>query len=304
MFLGVCFNSITLSAFPFIPESPYYLLYKDRPEKAKSALKQLRQDQDVDVELFEIAAAIKRQKSERGKPQDIILVKSNRKALLIMIWLNASQHMSSISVMLMNLHSILDEAGGKYITSSTAAILFAALMLIAAMSGSVVMDNFGRRFLLITSATLTGICLLVIALFFHMKLLGFDVITVSWLVPVAVLCYAAAFKFGIGLVPIVLTAELFPAKMKAIGMTLSDAFYCIFSVISLQIYHQLKNTFGMHVPFYIFACWCFCTVAVTILYIPETKGKTLEEIQLLLKEEECDKLLRIHNNNSNYTQMN
>ncbi|ENN83595.1 hypothetical protein YQE_00050, partial [Dendroctonus ponderosae] len=257
--IGMVFNGATLLTFPFMPDSPYYLLYTDRPEAAQRALQRLRPADDVDHELAQIAAAIKRQKGEKGRPQDILLVKSNRTALLIMVWLNASQHMSSISVMLMNLHSILDEAGGRYIGSSTAAILFSLLMLGAALSASALIDNFGRRALLVTSGVCAGLSLGVVAAYFHAKHAGIDVANQSWLVPAAVLFYAAAFKFGIGLVPIVLTAELFPARMKALGMTLSDAFYVGFSVISLQIYHQLRKRLGIHVPFYIFACWCFCT---------------------------------------------
>ncbi|KAL1490755.1 hypothetical protein ABEB36_013400 [Hypothenemus hampei] len=291
-FLGICFNGITLLTLPFIPESPYYLLYQDRLEDAKQSLLKLRNDEKcIESELSDIGIAVKRQKSERGKPQDIILVKSNRKALIIMIWLNASQHMSSISVMLMNLHTILDDAGAKYVASSTAAIIFSALMLVAALLASAVIDNFGRRLLLITSGIFTGISLLIIAIYFQMKYLGSDVISFSWLIPISVWFYAAAFKFGIGLVPIVLTAELFPAKMKAMGMTLSDAFYVGFSVISLQLYQQLKSDYGVHIPFYIFAFCSFSTVLFTLIYIPETKGKTLEEIQFLLKNEERQKLI-------------
>ncbi|XP_066143034.1 facilitated trehalose transporter Tret1-like [Euwallacea fornicatus] len=284
--IGVCFNAMTLVSFPFMPDSPYYLLYKDKPEEAKRSLERLRPDGNPDAEIKEIATAIERQKSEKGRPQDLILIKSNRKALLIMVWLNGSQHMSSISVMLMNLHSILEEAGAVHIASSTAAIIFSAIMFCAAMSASLAIDNFGRRILLVTSGIFAGLSLGVIALYFTLKNLEYEVMHVSWVVPLSVMAYAAAFKFGIGLVPIVLTAELFPAKMKAIGMTISDACYVGFSVISLQIYHKLKNSLGIHVPFYIFACWCFCTVIFTLLFIPETKGKTLEEIQFILKGNE------------------
>lgn len=282
-FSGICFNAMTLTTFPFMPDSPYYLLYKDKPEEAKRSLQRLRPHGNPDNEIKEIGAAIERQKSEKGRPQDLILVSSNRRALLIMVWLNGSQHMSSISVMLMNLHSILEEAGAVHIASSTAAIIFSAIMFCAAMSASLAIDNCGRRILLVTSGVFAGFSLGAIAVYFTLKNLGYGVIEVSWVVPLAVMCYAAAFKFGIGLVPIVLTAELFPARMKAIGMTISDACYVGFSVISLQIYHQLKNRLGIHVPFYIFACWCFCTVIFTLLFIPETKGKTLEEIQFILK---------------------
>ncbi|KAJ8938233.1 hypothetical protein NQ314_011562 [Rhamnusium bicolor] len=285
--IGVCINCIGLIIFPFQPDSPYYLLYKNKPDEAKAALRRLRQSEDIEVEFKDIATAVERQKNEgqRSRFQDLFLIKSNRKALIIMVVLNASQHMSSISVILMNLHSILAEAGSVYVAASTGAIIFSAVMFCAAMTASLAIDNFGRRMLLCSSGILAGICLMVIAIYFTLKNQGVDVVSVSWIPLVMVMLYAASFKFGIGLVPIVLTAELFPAKMKAIGMTLSDAFYVGFAVITLQLYIELKNSYGIHVPFYIFACSCFCTAIFTICYIPETKGKTLEEIQFILKGE-------------------
>ncbi|KAJ8972659.1 hypothetical protein NQ317_015379 [Molorchus minor] len=286
--IGIGINCLGLSIFPFQPDSPYYLLYRNKPEKAKAALRRLRQNEDIENEYKDIAAAVERQKNEgeRSRIQDLFLIKSNRKALIIMVVLNASQHMSSISVMLMNLHSILDEAGAVYLAASTGAIIFSGVMFCSAMTASLAIDNFGRRMLLSVSGITSGICLMVVAVYFTLKENGFDVLGFSWLPLVMVMLYAASFKFGIGLVPIVLTAELFPAKMKALGMTLSDAFYVGFAVITLQLYIELKHYFGIQVPFYIFAFSCFCTAIFTVLYIPETKGKTLEEIQFILKGED------------------
>lgn len=280
---GIIVNSISLAVFPFQPDSPYYLLYKNRPDEAKEALKRLRRKDDVETEFKSIGAAIERQKTEKGRFWDLFLVKSNRKALITVFVLNSSQHMSSISVMLMNLHSILTEAGSYYVASSTGAIIFSATMFCSAMSASLAIDNFGRRVLLCCSGVMAGLCLLTIAIYFTLKNNGVDVLPASWLPLAMVMLYAASFKFGIGLVPVVLTAEMFPARVKAYGMTLSDLSYVGFAVISLSIYHALRNAFGIQVPFYIFACSCFCTVIFTILYIPETKGKTLEEIQQILK---------------------
>ncbi|XP_050310868.1 solute carrier family 2, facilitated glucose transporter member 8-like [Anthonomus grandis grandis] len=283
--IGICFNALTLATFPFMPESPYYLLYKNQPGAAKLALRKLRPDGNPESEIQEISAAVERQKSEKGRPRDLISVPSNLRALVIMVWLNGSQHMSGISVMLMNLHSILEEAGAVHIRSSTAAIVFSALMFGAALTASLAIDNFGRRLLLITSGVFAGVSLGVIGGFFAVKGAGYEVGAVSWVVPGAVMCYAAAFKFGLGLVPIVLTAELFPAKLKAVGMTISDACYVGFSVISLQVYHQLRRLFGIQVPFFVFAFWCFLTVGFAVWYVPETKGRSLEEIQFILKGE-------------------
>lgn len=283
--VGASLIIFELVTYPFMPESPYYLLGKRKYDAAKKSLSWLRGTDDVDKELQEISQAVERQRSERGRPQDLILIKSNRKALMIMTVLSGAQHFSSISVILMNLHSILKAAGSIYIDSNTAAIIFSAIMLLAASCATFIIDKYGRKILLTTSSLLTGLSLLAIAVYFTLKNSSVDVSAASWVPIVSIMVYAAVFKFGLGMVPIVLTAELFPAKTKAMGMTISDAMYVIFAVISIQMYQGLSETFGIHVPFYIFSASCLLTAAFCAFVIPETKGKTLEEIQFILKGE-------------------
>uniref|UniRef100_W4VS73 Putative sugar transporter n=1 Tax=Phaedon cochleariae TaxID=80249 RepID=W4VS73_PHACE len=275
---------IELIVFPFMPESPYYLLYRDQPEAARSSLKRLRPaSANVEKELEDIQQAVERQRTERARIQDLVVVASNRRAILIMTILNGAQHFSSISVFLMNLHVILEAAGSIYIDSSIAAIIFSFIMLVAATMASLSIDKYGRKTLLISSSISTGLCLLVIAIYFTLKSSGYDVDGISWIPIVSVMTYACAFKLGLGMVPIVLTAELFPTKMKAIGMTLADGIYVIAAVASLQIYQQLGDRYGLQYPFYVFSGSCFVAALFTYFLIPETKGKTLEQIQYILK---------------------
>lgn len=281
--IGGALVLVELIVFPFMPESPYYLLQKNQPEKAKESLQWLRPNQNIEKELEEIKAAIERQVTERGRPQDLIMVPSNRKAILIMGMLNWAQHFSSVSVLFMNMHVILEAAGSIYIDSSTAAIIFSVIMLIAASSASLTIDRFGRKTLLTLSSVLTGLCLLMMAIYFTLKNREYEVASVSWIPILSVMLYACVFKLGLGMVPIVLTAELFPAKMKAMGMTVADGMYVISSLLSLLIYQKLKDDYGMEFPFYIFSVSCFLAAICTVLFIPETKGKTLEEIQFILK---------------------
>jgi len=281
--IGIVITACQVIFFPFMPESPYFFIYKNQHEKAKKSLLRLRASSNVDKELNEIQTAIERQKTEKGRPQDLILIRSNRHALFIMIILNGTQHFVGISVMLMNLHIILAEAGSVYIEPSTAAICFAAIMLVSACISSSLMDRFGRKVLLISSGTLTGTTLLCMAIFFHLKYLGYDVVFISWIPAVCVMCYAAAFKLGLGLVPIVVTAEIFPTNIKSIGMTIADVVYVVAGLISISIYSALFEHFGIYTVFYLFTVCSFTSVFITIFYIPETKGKTLEEIQIMLK---------------------
>ncbi|CAG9769809.1 unnamed protein product [Ceutorhynchus assimilis] len=282
--IGIVITSCEVILFPIMPESPYFYIYNNKDEKAMTSLRRLRpKTANIEKELAEIKMAVERQKTEKGRPQDLLLIRSNRYALLIMLLLNSMEHLVGISVIMMNVHVILEEAGTVYMKSSTAAILFAVIMLLGALCGSVIIDKFGRKFLLITSGSLTGISLLITTIYFHLKNTGHDVLFVSWIPIVCVMFYAATFKLGLGIVPIVMTAEIFPTTIKAIGMTIADLFYVLAAIASLEMYSALFDNFGIHAAFYLFTVCSFGTVLLVFLFIPETKGKTLEEIQLMLK---------------------
>ncbi|CAG9768620.1 unnamed protein product [Ceutorhynchus assimilis] len=282
--IGIVITALEVILFPFMPESPYYLISKKNEKDAKKALRRLRgANTNIDTEIMEIEKAIERQKTEKGRPQDLILIKSNRHALFIMLILNGMQHMVGISVILMNLHVILNEAGSVYLSSSTAAIIFSVTMLCFATIASGVIDKFGRRILLMSSASLTGITLLIIAIYFHLKNLQYDVVFISWIPAVCVMIYAATFKLGMGIVPIVVTAEIFPTSIKAVGMTIADVVYVVASIISITTYSVLYKHVGMQAPFYLFSACAFVTVSCVFFWVPETKGKTLDEIQMMLE---------------------
>lgn len=281
--VGAFWVILQLITFPFMPDSPYFLLLRGKPDKAKKALSKLRaRSADVEKELQEITAVVDRQKSEKGRPQDLILVPSNRKALTIMVILNAAQHFSSISVILMNLHTILEDAG-PILEAKIAAIIFSILMLLSSSIASTVVDRFGRKILLTLSCILTGIALAILAGYFAFKNAGHDTLPYNWVPVFSIMLYAITFKFGLGVIPIVMTAELFPTSVKAMGMTISDASYVIFSVISIYLYSLMSGLYGLHAPFFLFSASCFVTAIFCLFYIPETKGKSLEEIQYILK---------------------
>lgn len=281
--VGIGILVVHIATFIFMPQSPYFLLMKNKKEKAFKNLQWFRNNKHVEKEMEEIAAAVERQQSERGRPQDLLLVKSNRKAMIIMSVLNGAQHFTGISVILMNVHSILLEAGSTYIDSDWAGIIFGLLMIVAATTALSFVDRSGRKILLTASSFLTGISLAVIAVYFVLKNSGYDTSSYSWVPVASIMAYAIVFKSGLGIVPSILASELYPTSVKAMGITIADSTYVIFSTASIYMYQGLVRSYGIHVPFFVFAV---CTVLVAVFchfYIPETKGKTLEEIQFILK---------------------
>lgn len=281
--VGVAVTTLQFVCFSFMPESPYYLLVKGDVEGATESLKFLRRTQDVGDELEAIREAVERQQAERGRPQDLILVQSNRKAMIIMTVLNAAQHFCGVLVLLMNLHTILKQANSVYLNENLTAILFALLMLIFALISISLIDKFGRKVLLTTSSIFTALSLYFLAGYFAFQKAGFDTKPYSWIPIFSVMFYAAVYRFGIGMVPIIMTGELFPTNVKAMGVTYSDGVYVVVASIVLFAHEALAKIFGLHVPFFFYATCCLLTAAFCMLYVPETKGRTLEEIQMLLK---------------------
>ncbi|KAB0795136.1 hypothetical protein PPYR_11975 [Photinus pyralis] len=300
--VGVAILVVQLLTFSFMPESPYYLLMKNKREEARRALQIFRSSQDVDEELEEIAQVVEAENKARRRPLELVTVNSNRKAFAILTVLSFAQHYAGISVMLMNIHIIFKDVA-TIIPPSSAAILFSACMLLACVIAAFLIDSLGRKVLLYSSSFLTGIFLLILATYFAMKENNINVSEYNWVPIVAVMLYALTFKCGLGLIPIVMTAELYPTNLKALGCTAADAMYLIAGTSSIYIFHYLQRNCGMHAPFILFGCCCIFSGLFSLLIIPETKGKTLEEIQKLLKGEaksikrgceECTKLEKCH----------
>lgn len=121
--VAAAFVLIQAVSFVMMPESSYYQLMKGKKDSARKSLRWLRRREDVEQELLQIETAVKRQEEERGRAIDLIMVSSNRKAMLIMFTLNTTQHFCGISVVLMNVQIILRDAGSA-ISAELSAIFF------------------------------------------------------------------------------------------------------------------------------------------------------------------------------------
>lgn len=275
---------VQLLTLPFMPESPYFLAKKNKKDKAEKALFILRGTPNVTEEMNAILTQIENQKNEKkGTVLELFTVKSNLKAVIIMGVLNFGQHFAGYTAITMNLALIMDNAQANYFTEEVNGMLYSACMLISSLLATLFVDKLGRKVILIISAVFSGISLLVTGYYFEYKTTN-DVSSITWIPLVSVMCFAFFFKFGLGIIPIVLTAELFPPQIKAKGMASGDANFIIAGALSNSIFFMLKNTFeGLYVPFYFFAASAFATGIFSAVYIPETKGKTLEEIILMLK---------------------
>nr|XP_022918433.1 facilitated trehalose transporter Tret1-like isoform X1 [Onthophagus taurus] len=278
-------NAFQLVAFFFIPESPYLLIKKKKMVKCQKALTFLRNNnlKSVEDEFEEIKEAVQRQEKESHRVVDLFVDAGNRKATLIGCMLYVAEHFGCVTIILMNLQTILEDADGA-LQPEIVCILFAIVTLISCIIGMCVIDKIGRRVLLLSSIASTTFFLIIIATYFVLKDVNYyNLNNFNWIPIVCIICYGLSVKGGVEMVPVIVTAELFPTNVKAIGLTFADTVYVGCSLLVLYVYQILESKLGIYYPFYLYSIIC-ATIGIGIyFFVPETNRKTLEEIQLELR---------------------
>ncbi len=138
-------------------------------------------------------------------------------------------------------------------------------------------DKYGRRKLLLWGITGMIICLGGIGLMFH-----FELSSGPWLL-LFILGFIASFAMSLGPIPWVLISEIFPTRIRGIAMSISILMVWIGVVLITQLTPMLLDSVGGAFTFWIFMFNAIVLIIFTYKMIPETKGKTLEEIGKMWK---------------------
>lgn len=273
---------LTLGAVPaiifflasfFVPESPRWLITQGENQKALKILNRIRHKEEVSAEIQEINNVIEEEKSLKGMSLSAIFKPGIRKIVGIGFVLAALQHLTGIDAIMYYAPEILKKAGlGEQVALYNTIIIGIALFIFTIVAIATV-DKFGRKKLLIVGTIIMTISLTIVGLLFQMKnpptaiLLAFILVDIS------------GFSIGMGSVMWVVLGEIFPTKVRSLAMSLSMIALWGANYIVAQFFPIIMNNIGPSVAFYIFAAFALFTIFFTIKYIPETKGKTLEQIE-------------------------
>lgn len=267
--------------FPMFPESPYHLLLKEDYDGAKKSLEKLR-GRDVEEEFKVMRKTVLKESQMSSSWGEIFVTKSNFKALMILIGLKTVQQMSGISAMLVYTELIFQEASGG-LSASVSAIIVGAVLFIFSLVSAIVVDYVGRKPLLIISSFGCAVALAAQAAYFYYKDLGVDMVPFDWLPVTAVTGYIIMYSFGLGAIPFMMPGELFPTNVKAKALCIMDIYLALIAFVVIKMYQVIAVGLGNYVPFLIFTVSCIFSIFFVIFCVPETKGRSLEEIQDMLK---------------------
>lgn len=127
------------------------------------------------------------------------------------------------------------------------------------------------------------ICLVVLGYYFKFKDEGNDVSAFGW-VPLTSLAYFnIVFSIGYGSVPFTVISEIFPLETKGVASSISIVTNWILVFTVTKLFPIMEYEMGQAATFWTFSCFAATSVAFTYFVIPETKGKTLQEIQKKLE---------------------
>ncbi|XP_072383611.1 facilitated trehalose transporter Tret1-like [Diabrotica undecimpunctata] len=270
--------------FWFMPESPYYYIMKGNEQEAKNSLKFLKRIKNVD-EIFENCKyAVERQLSESGTWSDLFKIESNRKALSAGVFLRLSQQMAGVSVFLTYTQFIFQKSGNN-MSHEEASIVFMGLAVILNLFAVIfVVKRFGRIFCYTVSmVTTSGVLYAMSAYFYIDGNTNIDLSYVKWIPLACMMSYLLFASIGISVIPTLMLGELYSASIKSKAMTILIIIYGMGNFLTTTIFYQLNTLLGFYAPFLLFAVSNTICAILSRYIIPETKGKTLEEIQLILK---------------------
>lgn len=173
---------------------------------------------------------------------------------------------------------ILDQANtnleGKYLT-----MILGVVQVIFTVICMFLSDRSGRKSLLTISAVGAAFSTAIVAIYFNLQYNHIDTNNIIWLPAVGAIMYVIMYCLGLSPLPYTVASELFPTNVKALGSTVTLVSINLWGFTVLKLYLIIAGNYGTHVPFWIFTACSLAGALFMLFYVPETKGKTLEQIQ-------------------------
>jgi len=273
--IGMIPAFIFLICLFLVPESPRWLLLKGREKEAFKYLQKINTPVAAQNEINDIKKNIK---EESGSIKELFSP-VYRTALIIGLALPFLSQVSGINAIIYYGPSILDKAGfslgdalGGQVTIGIVNVLFTFVAIFT-------VDKWGRKPLLILGISGAVIALVVIGILFKM-----NVTEGPWIL-VFILLFIACFAFSFGPVSWIIISEIFPTAVRGRAMSLATLSLWIanFFVGQLTPLMLKSDSWGPAATFWTFAVLCAPGLWLTWKLIPETKGKSLEEIEQIWK---------------------
>ncbi|RID57170.1 hypothetical protein BRARA_F00565 [Brassica rapa] len=265
----------------FIPESPRWLAKKGRDKDCRTALQCLRgPDVDISREANTIRDTIEMSEVDGETRMSELFQRRYAYPLFIGVGLMFLQQLSGSSGVTYYASSLFQKGG---FPSAVGTSVIATMMVPKAMLGTIIVDKLGRRTLLMASCAAMGLSALLLSVSYGFQSFGILSDLTPIVTCIGVLGHIVTFALGMGGLPWIIMAEIFPMNVKVSAGTLVTVTNWLFGWIVTYTFNFMLewNASGM---FFIFSMVSAFSIVFVYFLVPETKGRSLEEIQALFSD--------------------
>lgn len=283
MMASAMLPAVVVCCFVFMcPESPRWYLSKGRHAAAYHAMCQLRYNKvQAARDLFYMAELLKAEegmKIGQSKIKELFTVPRNRRAMLASEIVMFMQQFCGVNVIAYYSSSIFRDSGFSAKSALAASLGFGVINFLFAIPAIYTIDTFGRRNLLLTTFPLMAIFLLFTGMCFFISQEGDSLRVRVGLIALGIYLFGIVYSPGEGPVPFTYSAEAYPLYVRAIGMSLATATTWFFNFVLSITWPSLQAAFTPQGAFGWYAAWNVVGFFLVLFFMPETKGKTLEEL--------------------------
>ncbi len=254
-----------------IPQSSRFLVTRDSLQDALAVLRQMGADHP-EADLETIRQSLHREKDEVAAP---LFTRSLRLPIFLAVTIGLFNQLSGINAILYYANDIFAAAGLSRLSTFSQSIYIGLANMGGTVLGMLMIDRLGRKTLLLMGAVGTFACLLATATLFHT---GTHPEYIVWLL----VAFIGFFGMSQGAVIWVYISEIFPTQVRSKGQSLGGSAHWIMDAIVALLFPLMVAQFSRAAPFYFFAGMTALQFLVVLLVYPETKGRTLEQLQAQL----------------------
>jgi len=263
------------------PESPRWLMSKGKYLKAFESLKRLRKSEiQAARDMYYIYVLLEAENEisrNHNRALELFTVPRNARASLASGIVMFMQQFCGVNAIAYYSTSVFTQSGFSITSAFLASWGFGMINFLFAIPAIYTIDTFGRRNLLLVTFPLMSIFLLMTGFAFWIPLATHRAARVG-VVSIGIYLFAMVYSPGEGPVPFTYSAEAFPLYVRELGMGLATAITWLFNFVVSLTFPRLLGAFKPQGAFGWYAAWNLVGWFLILLFVPETKALTLEEL--------------------------
>ncbi|XP_001605654.1 facilitated trehalose transporter Tret1 [Nasonia vitripennis] len=286
---GIYITLVLMYATLFLtiaPETPFWLIRQGRTDEGLTNLRKLRNRPDVHDEFDSIVEFTKMSlvaKKTDGAWQNFTRVfadRASRRAILLVVLLTTGQQFSGMGAM-SSYAQLIFERSVSVIPGRYVSLLIGLIELTCTLISGFLIERLGRRPLITGSSTVCAGCMGLMGLYYH-GLVGGGPNAGGVLPLVCIIVFALAYGLGLASIATVVAAECLSMDARNIGAAAQNTTLCFSVLLITKLWQVITSSYGQEYAFWLVSVITAGHTIVLLIMLPETRGRSLTEIQRLL----------------------